>query len=101
LKQKLVRDKIPQIINDSGKTCDYHVADDDEYKSRLYEKLREELDEFIEKPCLEEAGDMYEVFVMILRTHQIDFADVVFEAHDKKKERGGFYDRIVLERVSP
>ena len=58
---KLVRDKIPQIIEESGRSCEYHVASHDEYKTRLYEKMREELDEFIEAPCEEEAADMYEV----------------------------------------
>ena len=97
---KLIRDKIPQIIKEAGGTGQrYHVADRDEYRHRLFEKMREELDEFVEEPCLEEAADMYEVFVTILREHNLDFAEVVFKAHDKKEARGGFRERIVLENV--
>ena len=57
---KLVRDKIPDIIKENGKKCKYHVADHSEYKASLYEKMREELDEFIDTPCYEEAADIYE-----------------------------------------
>jgi len=97
-KGKLIRDRIPQIIKDAGGTGQrYHVADHDEYIQRLFEKMREELDEFVEDPCLEEAADMYEVFMTILREYRLDFADVVFKAYDKKEERGGFQERIVLE----
>ena len=97
---KLIRDKIPQIINAAGGTGQrYHVAERDEYIQRLFEKMREELDEFVEEPCLEEAADMYEVFMTILREHNLDFAEVVFKAHDKKEARGGFRERIVLENV--
>ena len=94
---KLVRDKIPDIIKKDGKECVYHVANYNEYKFRLYEKLREEIDEFINTPCKEEAGDIYEVFVTILRLHEIDFSDVVFAAHDKKRSKGGFFEKIILE----
>jgi hypothetical protein len=96
---KLVRDLIPQIIEESGKTCEYHVANYDEYKARLYEKMREELDEFINTPCYEEAADMYEVFLSICAMHDMNIEGVVQWASVKKLQRGGFEDRIVLEEV--
>jgi predicted house-cleaning noncanonical NTP pyrophosphatase (MazG superfamily) len=97
---KLIRDKIPQIIKAAGGTGQrYHVAERDEYRQRLFNKMREELDEFVEEPCLEEAADMYEVFLSILREHNLDFAEVVFKAQDKKEARGGFRERIVLENI--
>jgi len=97
---KLIRDRIPQIIKDAGGTGQqYHVADHDEYRQRLFDKMREELDEFAEEPCLEEAADMYEVFMAILRTYNLDLADVVFKAYAKKEERGGFQERIILKNI--
>jgi predicted house-cleaning noncanonical NTP pyrophosphatase (MazG superfamily) len=97
---KLIRDKIPQIIKEAGGIGQrYHVADRDEYRQRLFEKMREELDEFVEEPCLEEAADMYEVFVTILKEHNLDLAEVMFKSYDKKEARGGFRERIVLENV--
>jgi len=96
---KLVRDLIPQIIEESGKSCEYHVASYDEYKARLYEKMREELDEFINTPCYEEAADMYEVFSAICDVHEMNMTQVQYAAAVKRRERGGFKDKIILERV--
>ena len=60
----------------------------------------EELNEFIETPSTEEAGDMYEVFISILQFHEINFVDVISVAHDKKTKRGGFDNKIILETVN-
>jgi len=97
---KLVRNLIPHIIEENGKTCKYHVASYDEYKARLYEKMREELDEFINTPCYEEAADIYEVFSSICDLHGMSIPQVKYAAIVKRKDRGGFNDRIVLEEVN-
>jgi predicted house-cleaning noncanonical NTP pyrophosphatase (MazG superfamily) len=103
---KLVRDFIPHIIEENGKTCEYHVASYDEYKARLYEKMREELEEFINTPCIEEAADMYEVLRAICKLHGLEMVYVEVEAADKRlgrsgrPARGGFKDRIILEKVN-
>ncbi len=96
---KLVRDKIPDIIKEDGKECKYHVAKHDEYKTRLYEKMREELDEFINTPCYEEAADIYEVFSSMCAIHNMNMVQVEVTAVDKREQRGGFNGRIVLEEV--
>ena len=57
---KLVRNQIPEIIEQDGSSCRHHTADLLELKTMLYEKMHEELSEFIELPSLEEAADMYE-----------------------------------------
>ena len=97
---KLVRDNIPEIIQSSGRSCQWHRADIPEYSVRLHDKMCEELTEFMEDPGVEEAADMYEVFLSLLSNWDIDFCDVVFRANDKKKERGGFRERIVLDVIS-
>ena len=97
---KLVRDKIPKIIEDAGKSCRCHFADYDEYKTRLYDKMREELDEFIEVPSYEEAADMWEVFLSICELHEIKMRLLKLAMENKRKERGGFKDRIILESVN-
>ena len=97
---KLVRDKIPDIIKENGKECKYHVAGYDEYKARLYEKMREELDEFINTPCYEEAADIYEVFSSICAMHDMNMVRVEMTAIDKADLHGGFKNRIILEEVS-
>jgi len=96
---KLVRDFIPQIIKESGKSCEYHTANYDEYKARLYEKMREELDEFINTPCEEEAADMYEVLRAICLLHTFPMEVVENVAAEKRVQRGAFNDWIILEKV--
>ena len=97
---KLVRDNIPDIINSDGKDCKYHYAGEEEFKTYLFEKLREELVEFIEKPSIEEAADMYEAFTEILFVHGIQLEAVKHYADFKRFERGGFKARIILEEVT-
>ena len=97
---KLVRDNIPDIINSTGKECKFHYAGEEEFKTYLFEKLREELVEFIEKPSVEEAADMYEAFTEILFVHGIQVETVKNYAEFKRYERGGFDARIILEDVS-
>ena len=97
---KLVRDKIPQIIQESGKSCQYHIAGDLEFKERLFNKMTEELDEFIEDPCIEEAADMLEVLFALTEFIEVDFEDVLDTARIKFEKRGGFKNRIILEEVN-
>lgn len=96
---KLVRDKIPDIIKASGQQYKYHVASSAELKWRLHEKMREELDEFINTPCLDEAADMYEVFLHICDFHGFAIEDVVETARSKNLRRGSFKEGIILEEV--
>ena len=59
---KLVRDKIPELITNSGKQPVWHTTTSlDEHTRMLYDKINEEFLEFVEAPSLEEAGDCIEV----------------------------------------
>ena len=49
---KLVRDRIPDIIRGSGKTCVFRTLDDAEYLEKLEEKLQEELAEYLESKSM-------------------------------------------------
>ena len=98
--KKLVRDLIPQIIEeDPERTCDWYIASDVEYRARLYDKMREELDEFIANPCYEEAADMFEVMRALFVDHALSMESVENVAMEKRMRRGAFYNKIVLERV--
>ena len=96
---KLVRDKIPQIIQEKGRNCKWHRAEIPEYNIRLYDKMCEELTEFMEYPCVEEAADMYEIFLSMLTNCGLELSDVISHAEKKKSERGGFYEGIVLDTL--
>ncbi len=69
---KLVRDRIPEIIESSGRSYVTHKAEESEYKEKLHAKLIEEVNEFIETPCMEEIADIYEVLESIIAFHEYD-----------------------------
>ncbi|WP_407661622.1 hypothetical protein [Haladaptatus caseinilyticus] len=96
---KLVRDRIPTIIEANGEDPTTHVADDAEYPRRLREKLNEEVAEFHESADPQELADILEV-VYALADHAGFSPDELERLRSEKAdERGGFEDGIVLERV--
>ena len=96
---KLVRDSIPHVIEESGRKCSYHVSSKNEYEMWLIEKMKEEMQEFIDRPCYEEAADIFEVFLSLCNLHGLDIDGVESVAADKREQRGGFSDRIILDRI--
>ena len=58
---KLVRDRIPEIIEASGKRCEYSILSGDAYLHMLDEKLNEELAEYQDSKSMEELADLLEV----------------------------------------
>ena len=58
---KLVRDKIPEIIEASGKACKTEILSDEDYLKMLDAKLDEELAEYHQDQSLEELADRLEV----------------------------------------
>lgn len=93
---KLVRDNIPKIIEESGQECKYHIADNSEYYNKLVEKLNEEVQEFNENPCVEELADIQEVLDAISRINQWD---VHGARNQKNRTNGAFYRKYILEEV--
>lgn len=97
---KLVRDKIPEIIEKTGNWALCRSTHGrDEHLAFLKLKMIEELDEFMDDPCLEEAADMYEVFRQLLILNNLIVEDVVFAAADKRHEKGGFSNGVILQEV--
>jgi predicted house-cleaning noncanonical NTP pyrophosphatase (MazG superfamily) len=96
---KLVRDKIPKIILDSGMTPVVSNGKGKHFSFLLYSKLIEELGEFMSDPCAEEAADMLEVFTTLLRHHDLSLVQVSGVADRKRAERGGFNAGAVLHEV--
>lgn len=96
---KLVRDKILKILKIQGKGYKYHIADADEYREKLYEKLQEEILEFKENPSVEEMADVVEVITAIAKFNNIDLNRVETKRRAKNYERGAFFSRIILEKA--
>lgn len=96
---KLVRDRIPEIIANRGVTPITHLADDVEYWETLKAKLREEVDEFIEDSTDEELADILEVLNAIYEFRGVDVNALEELRMKKAKERGAFNDKVILDEV--
>ncbi|WP_115864895.1 nucleoside triphosphate pyrophosphohydrolase [Halorussus litoreus] len=96
---KLVRDRIPEIVRENGETPVTHVAEGAEYRERLREKLCEEAAEFRESGDPEELADVVAVVAAIRDAEGLDRSAVEALREEKTDERGGFEEGIVLERV--
>ena len=96
---KLVRDKIPEIIESAGKTCVTVHLSDDEYIRCLDAKLDEELAEYHMDQNIEELADLLEVIraAAIARGYSLEELERV--RAEKAAERGGFEKRILLKEV--
>ncbi|MBR9701670.1 nucleoside triphosphate pyrophosphohydrolase [Candidatus Pacearchaeota archaeon] len=96
---KLVRDRIPEIIRAKGKTPLTHIADEEEYWMKLKEKLREEVGEFLNEDDKEELADILEVIDAICEFKGFDKDKLESIRKRKSEERGGFKDKIILDEV--
>lgn len=97
---KLVRDKIPEIIKQKNKIPVIHIAGDDEYLEKLKEKLQEEVSEFLKKNSEEELADILEVIDSICEFKNINKEKLESIRKNKSKEKGKFKKKIILEEVN-
>jgi predicted house-cleaning noncanonical NTP pyrophosphatase (MazG superfamily) len=99
---KLVRDKIPQIIRSKGLEPVIYTADSDEYDTRLRDKLREEVEEFIASDSdPEELADVLEVLYALAERAGTDSQQLEKLRMAKAEERGGFANRIIWSGNHP
>ena len=98
---KLVRDRIPDIIRDAGKIPSTHIADDVEYRPLLEAKLEEELTELCQPDAnrAEELADILEIVLALAQMEGLSPGHLYALRYKKREERGGFEKRIVLEEV--
>tara|TARA_Y100000310_G_scaffold27990_1_gene26616 strand:- start:8300 stop:8617 length:318 start_codon:yes stop_codon:yes gene_type:complete len=97
---KLIRDKIPDIIKDNGEIPITHIASDEEYWIKLKEKLKEEVDEFLKDNNEEELSDILEVIDAICDFKKIDKDKLGKIRKSKKEEKGGFKEKIILDETT-
>lgn len=99
---KLVRDKIPEIIESNGEKPIIRILNDAEYNEELIKKLNEEYHEVIEadeESIIEELADMLEVMESIALLHNKTLEDILDAKEKKKIKRGGFSRKLYLKGV--
>ena len=93
---KLVRDKIPEIIESKNEKCTTKVLNDQDYLKELNIKLQEEVKEYLESGEIEELADIEEVLRAILDFKKVPFADFEVLRIKKAVKRGAFKNKIFL-----
>ncbi len=98
---KLVRDKIPELLQKAGAEPDFRVLNQEEYKLELNKKLKEECQEVIEAPdkisLTEELADLTEVILSLAKNSNITLEEIEKTRIKKKENRGGFDAKLFLE----
>ncbi|MFI3327015.1 MAG: nucleoside triphosphate pyrophosphohydrolase [Clostridia bacterium] len=96
---KLIRDKIPKIIEATGKTCTVETLSDEKYIQMLDLKLGEELLEYQESKEIEELADLIEVIYAVAVARGSSIEELEKIRVDKAEKRGGFAKKILLKEV--
>lgn len=96
---KLVRDRIPEIIEASGNKCEIEVVSDEVALEYLYKKLNEEVGELLEDRNLDEIADCLEVLFAIGAKYGYSEDELLGRRDEKKLERGGFEDNLILRKT--
>lgn len=97
---KFIRDKIPEIIEQSGKKCIVEVMDNDTYIEYLDQKLNEELAEYQQDKSVEELADLLEVIYAVAIARGYSVEELERKRLDKAEKRGAFEKRLLLKSVS-
>jgi superfamily II DNA or RNA helicase/predicted house-cleaning noncanonical NTP pyrophosphatase (MazG superfamily)/HKD family nuclease len=104
--KKLVRDRIPEIIEKHGKTPFARKVDGSEFREAVGRKILEEAYElFCEwtkgdpELIIKESADMLEITIAAIKEHGFNLEDLLLKRQVLAKERGGFKKKIFLENV--
>lgn len=100
---KLVRDRIPEIIENNGKTFTTRILNEKEYIEEVSKKIQEELAEYLEAESkehkVEELADLLELVNALAQYEGVTLEDVEQVRKQKAEKRGGFQERIFLVEV--
>jgi predicted house-cleaning noncanonical NTP pyrophosphatase (MazG superfamily) len=100
---KLVRDKIPDIITSDGRKCETEILSEVDYKQALRDKITEEGEEVrsaSDGDLLTEIADLYEVIDALIMAYGLSKEDIIRRQDERRKSRGGFVKRIKLISTS-
>lgn len=96
---KLVRDRIPELIERDGKSYEVRVLDEASYRDALRKKVVEEAGEIAEAPesdLPKEIADLYEVLDGLINAYGLSTEDIRELQAKRRQDRGGFDGRLEL-----
>ena len=96
---KIVRDKIPEIIRGSGRTCEYKILGESEVKDALKEKLLEKAQIFLKRPSEDELSDIYELLDAIVETFEYEPLHIDYLKIQNKANKGTYSEKVFLISV--
>jgi len=96
---KLVRDKVPGMIGETGEMPNFRLLDDDEFLAALNDKLLEEVAEYMESKKLEELADVLQVICTISEIIGGGQRELEYIRDEKAVERGRFNMHVFLESI--
>ena len=96
---KLVRDRIPEIIEESGRRCVIEILSETDYIRMLDKKLDEELAEYHKDQNIEELADLLEVIQAIIVARGFSLDELEKLRAEKAQQRGRFTRKVFLKEV--
>lgn len=96
---KLVRDRIPRLIEESGRKQTSRILNEEEYFHALVDKVVEEIEEFRTGGVEEEIADVYEALDCLVKLKGFEPMHIDYIRLIKREARGSFLDRVLLEEV--
>ena len=96
LYNKLVRNRIPELIESQFEFPEYIILDDESYERMLVEKLDEEVREYHQDKTIEELVDILEVVIALCESRGFSKEELIKIYQNKHQEKGGFSDKIYL-----
>ena len=100
---KLIRDRIPEIIKNDYKLCEVRILDNTEFSREVYRKLVEEMAELsnasTRDEIINEMADIHELLDTLRDIHQINLDEVLAKQKSKGLTNGKFERKLFLISV--
>jgi predicted house-cleaning noncanonical NTP pyrophosphatase (MazG superfamily) len=100
---KLVRDKIPELLELAGKKGTFRILGDKEFEGELKKKLIDGVKEFRdarrELDALEELSGIYEILIELAKVHKLTIREMEQVRKERAKKHGGFNERLFLVKI--
>ena len=93
---KAIRDKIPEIIQKDGHTCNIQTLSDEKFILEIEKKLSEEVVEYQNEKNPEELADILEVIYRIAQLQGVSKEELEKIRIRKLQDRGGFEKNLFL-----